>query len=417
MKRFILCFAFGLSAAILIGDVHGRGGGGGGGFDRGGGGGSFSGSYDRGGGSGFSSFSGSDRAGGSYSGERSTSSYSNSASRGASGSYDHSWSSAAGGSVSTSGSRSASEGAFGGKTASSSRDTTVTTASGKTYSSSTDRAAAQGPGGRTVGGTSGSASGPGGSASWNSAFAGNRYTGNVAHYGSLSATTAHGTAYWSGGYMTTHAGACRTNFGYYGCFNTGWYTAHPGCWAAAGWAAGAAWGAASYNSMASYCGMPQDGGADYDYGSTVVVNETSVTIDGQDAGTPQQFANEATAIADKGQTAPAPPTDEWKALGVYALVQGEETTSNNIFQLAVNKAGIIRGNYYDGLMDTTTDVYGSIDTKTQRVAWTIGKKKDRVFEAGVYNLTQPQCPCLIHIGTDKTAQMMLVRIEQPSAAK
>jgi hypothetical protein len=58
-------------------------------------------------------------------------------------------------------------------------------------------------------------------------------------------------------------------------------------------------------------------------------------------------------------------------------------------------------------------VYGSIDKKTQRAAWTIGKKKDRVFEAGVYNLTQEQCSCLVHIGTQKTDQMMLVRMEQP----
>ena len=47
----------------------------------------------------------------------------------------------------------------------------------------------------------------------------------------------------------------------------------------------------------------------------------------------------------------------------------------------MNQAGTIRGNYYDGLMDTTTPVYGSVDKKTQRAAWSIGKKTDRVFEA------------------------------------
>ena len=56
-------------------------------------------------------------------------------------------------------------------------------------------------------------------------------------------------------------------------------------------------------------------------------------------------------------------------------MQGQETTSNNIFQLAVDKNGIIRGNYYDGLMDTTTPVYGSVQKSTQRVAWTIGKRR------------------------------------------
>jgi hypothetical protein len=31
-----------------------------------------------------------------------------------------------------------------------------------------------------------------------------------------------------------------------------------------------------------------------------------------------------------------------------------------------------------------------VNKKTQRAAWTIGKKKDHVFEAGIYNNTQPE---------------------------
>jgi hypothetical protein len=213
--------------------------------------------------------------------------------------------------------------------------------------------------------------------------------------------------------MGTRGAAVRTNFGYYDCFRPGWYAAHPGCWAAAGWAAGAAWGAASYADVSTYCNFPPGDPSDYDYGNSVVYQDDDVYVNGQDAGTVQQFADQATALAAQGQTAAAPPTDDWKPLGVYALVQGDEKTSNNIFQLAVNQDGILRGNYYDGLMDTTTDVYGSIDKATQRAAWTIGKKKDRVFEAGVYNLTRPQCPCLVHLGAQKTTQMMLVRVEPP----
>ena len=133
-------------------------------------------------------------------------------------------------------------------------------------------------------------------------------------------------------------------------------------------------------------------------------------------GTPQQFAEQATNIAAQGQTADPPPTEDWKPIGVFALVQGSETSSNNIFQLAVNKDGIVRGNYYDGLTDASTPVYGSVDKKSQRVAWTIGKNKDRVYESGVYNLTQDQSPCLVHLGTAKTNQMLLVRMQQPASS-
>jgi hypothetical protein len=429
MRRVFLFLFVALGLCVVSGDVNGRGFGGfrgfssyggyhsyGGGFDHDYSG-SFSHSYGGGWGHGYSSFSDEDRVGGSYSGSRSTESYSGSGGRGVSSTYDHSWTSASGGNLNTSGMRIGYGGRNGGFAAGGARDTTLTTAGGESYSAIRRAGVASTPWGRTIGGASGTAEGRYGTSSWQTAFAGNRYTGNMAHYASVyGANGAHSTAYWSSGYMGVHAAAIRTGFGYYGCFHPAWYAAHPGCWAAAGWAAGAAWTAASYANLAAYCGLAAATEPDYDYGSTVVYQGNNVYINGQDAGTAQQYADQATAIASEGQTANAPPTDDWKALGVYALVSGDQKTSNDIFELAVNKAGIIRGNYYDGLMDTTTEVYGSVNEKTQRAAWTIGKKKDRVFEAGIYNLAQPECPCLLHLGTANTTQMMLVRMQQPKNA-
>ena len=438
MRRFVLFLLVGVGLGTISGDVSGRGFGGfraggfaaggyrggyGGGFAAGGYRGGYSGSigrsYSGGYGSGFSSLSGADRWGGSYSGARSFNSYSGWGGRAAGGTYDHSWTNAAGGSITTSGSRGVAEGRYGGVAAGGTRDTTVTTASGKTYTADRQGGFASGPGGRTVGGASGTVDGRYGAGSWETAFSGNRYTGNMSHYASVyGANGLHSTAYWSTGYMGTRAGYVRTGFGYYGCFHPAWYAAHPGCWIAPRWAVGYAWVPTAWTVIAPFFwGIPVAAPINYDYGSTVVYQNNNVYVNGQDTATAQQFADQATAIATKGQTAMAPPTDDWKPLGVFALVQGDDKTSNNIFQLAVNKEGIIRGNFYDGLMDTTTEVYGSVDKKTQRAAWTIGKKKDRVFEAGIYNLTQPECPCLVHIGTQKTDQMLLVRVEQPKSDK
>ncbi|MFO0799408.1 MAG: hypothetical protein U0804_18215 [Gemmataceae bacterium] len=413
MTRSIVFLLAGVGLCGLSGgDAAGRGFGGGG-FA---GGGSFGGYRGGGGVAAFSSFSAADRAGGSYSGSRSVEGSSGWGGRSASSSYDHSWTSASGASLSTSGSRSASEGRYGGVAASGSRDTTLTTASGKTYTADRSGAAASGPLGRTVGGASGSVDGRYGSGSWNTAFAGNRYTGNMSHYASVyGANGAHSTAYWSSGFMGTRAGAVRTGFGYYDCFHPAWYAAHPGCWAAAGWAAGAAWATPSYADVATYCGMPADAPPDYDYGSSIVYQGDDVYVNGQPAGTAQAYADQATATAAKGATAAPPPTDDWKPIGVFALVSGDEKTSNNIFQLAVNKDGVIRGNFYDGVTDATTEVYGSVNKQAKLAAWTVGKKQDRVFEAGVYNLTQSECPCLLHLGTQRTTQMLLVRVEQPKA--
>jgi hypothetical protein len=73
----------------------------------------------------------------------------------------------------------------------------------------------------------------------------------------------------------------------------------------------------------------------------------------------------------------------------------------------------MRGNYDDALADNTLPIYGSVDRKTQRAAWTIGEKKDVVFEAGIANLPRNETPILVHYAKDNTQQMLLIRIERP----
>jgi hypothetical protein len=108
-----------------------------------------------------------------------------------------------------------------------------------------------------------------------------------------------------------------------------------------------------------------------------------------------------------------PATTSGSRWGVFGLVQGEKT-AQHIFQLAVNQTGVVRGNYYDAVADNTLPVYGSVDRKTQRVAWSIGDKKTIVFETGLNNLTQQQTTLLAHYGKERTEEMALVRLEQPA---
>ncbi len=52
------------------------------------------------------------------------------------------------------------------------------------------------------------------------------------------------------------------------------------------------------------------------------------------------------------------------------------------------------------------------------VAWTIGDDKNTVMDTGLYNLTEQESTVLVHYGTAKTAQWMMVRLkqqEQPGA--
>jgi hypothetical protein len=118
-------------------------------------------------------------------------------------------------------------------------------------------------------------------------------------------------------------------------------------------------------------------------------------------------------LADAGRPAMPPGNDEWQPLGVFGLIQGEKV-AQHIFQLAIDKSGVVRGNYYDAVADNTLPVYGSVDRKTQRVAWSIGDKKNTVFETGLNNLMQQQTTLLAHYGKERTEEMALVRLEQPA---
>jgi hypothetical protein len=415
MKRTIFVSVLGLIACLCWnGEADGRGFGG---FRGGGFGGGFGGYGGYRGGS-FGGYSG--YRGGSYYGSRSNGGYSGWRSGGLGESYDRSYTTARGGTINTEGERGAAYGPYGGARAGGTRETSVTTAGGRTYSGSTERGIAVGPYGRRIGGAEhfGTVTGPRGTAthSWESAFAGRRFPtdAGLAHYSTIGrGGVAHSTTYWSHGYMSTHGASVRNGFGYYHTFHPGWWHRYPDCWHPPYWRNWDAWLFMTWAYLSGFYAGLASAPINYDYGNNIAFVENNVYENGTNLGTTQQFAQQATAIADQGQKVDPPPTEEWKAVGVFALVQGDEKTSNNVFQIAMNKDGILRGNYYDGLMDTTTPIYGSVDKKTQRAAWTIGKKNDRVFEAGIYNLTQGEAPLLVHIGDDRTQQMLLVRVEQP----
>jgi hypothetical protein len=209
----------------------------------------------------------------------------------------------------------------------------------------------------------------------------------------------------------------RNNFGCYNCFHPGWYAHYPGAWAAAGFVAGAtAWGIASWPTCQSYCGYAADATPYYyDYGNSITYQDGNVYYGDQVAATQDEYAAQAQQIA---QSAPQPAADvQWQPLGVFAMATGDETTSNDIVQLAIDNSGAIRGNYYNALSDTAVPLAGSLDKKSQRVAWTINGKKDVVYETGLYNLTKDETTMLVHFGKDNTQQYKLFRVPQQDDAE
>jgi hypothetical protein len=208
----------------------------------------------------------------------------------------------------------------------------------------------------------------------------------------------------------------RGNFGHYDCFHGGWWAQYPNAWRAAAWVGAAVWVASTWNNCSSFCGYPA-APVYYDYGSNVVYEGDSVYVDGTSVGTQEQYAQQAIAVADAGKQAEASKDAEWLPLGVFAMVQGERTDSNDLFQLAVNKEGTIRGNFYNVLSDSTLPVTGAVDKKTQRASWTVGDKKEPVYEVGFANLTKAETTMMVHFGKARSQQWTLIQIDQPKEEK
>jgi hypothetical protein len=213
----------------------------------------------------------------------------------------------------------------------------------------------------------------------------------------------------------TAATAVRGNYNNWGVYNRDWYTNYPGAWFAAGMTTAAIWNAATWGNAAAYVGYAQQPPVYYDYGTTVVYDDSNVYINGENMGTSQEYYDQAANLATSGAQADANADADWLPLGVFALTKQNSTKSDVTIQLAVNKSGIIRGNYTDTALNKNQVVQGSVDKQTQRVAFTVGDNTTNVVETGLYNLTKSEAPALIHFGKDRTEQWLLVRLENPNA--
>jgi hypothetical protein len=279
--------------------------------------------------------------------------------------------------------------------------------------------AATGPGGVAVGGSRGGvAVGPGGAVAGRSSWGAAAGPYGLSGYSTRRVAAAgNGTRFVSAGTLPARGAYVRGGFVHYNCFTPTWYRTYPNAWRAAAWTTAAAiWTGATWAALSSSCGYPS-APAIFDYGTTVVYEGDQVYYNGDPVATTQDYAQQATQIAAQGAEAKPPDTEEWNPLGVFAMVQGDEKDANDIFQLAINKDGVIRGNYYNALSDTTVPVYGAVDKNSQRAAWTVGDRKEPVYETGIGNLTQPETAMLVHFDKERTQQWTLVRLEQPEEGR
>ncbi len=180
----------------------------------------------------------------------------------------------------------------------------------------------------------------------------------------------------------------------------------------------------------------------YDYGSNIVYEGDTVYVNDVPYCGADEYYQQAQDIANAGSedtvdrtvvslpegvTAATPPmpskTDEksaptaedgWLPMGTFAVIaDNSQKESQRTLQLATNKQGLIRGNLINQETDKATELYGSVDPKTQRVAFKVRGYDDIVAECGLWNLTQDKVPMLIHYGKNRTEERTLIRVDNP----
>ncbi|MEZ6052692.1 MAG: hypothetical protein R3C02_15105 [Planctomycetaceae bacterium] len=257
---------------------------------------------------------------------------------------------------------------------------------------------------------------------WNNAFVNPRYSGWWNR-------PANRIGYWNG-----WGNGVRNNWRYYhyhnNWFTGGWWNRHYfpiGGWHYCYWRQNYPWNywwrVPVWGSLTSWFVWSAPANVwsqpvyyDYGQGGNVTYENNYVYIGGDQVATTQEFAQSAMDLATV-----APPESEeqaaeaeWMPLGTFAVSTDEKDTEPSmVLQLAVDKQGVISGTLYNIETDSTQAVQGQVDKDTQRVAFRFGESEEIVAETGLYNLTQDEAPLLVHFGTDRVENYLLVRMEQP----
>lgn len=219
--------------------------------------------------------------------------------------------------------------------------------------------------------------------------------------------------------------AVRGAYNHWDYFHGDWWRNHPWYWYNRYWGDDWAWGWADWGDLGGWWGM--DVASDpvyYDYGNNITYNNNQVYYGSQPLESADAYYQQAETLAQSAPPAPTTPlTDEqqkksvndMKSLGVYALVSGDQNSSSQLIQLAVDKKGYIRGTYYNEITGDSKPISGAVDKKSQRASFIIGDNKKTVYDTAVGNLLKDSSPILVHYSKTNTQQLVLVRMKKPAA--
>lgn len=191
--------------------------------------------------------------------------------------------------------------------------------------------------------------------------------------------------------------------GYNNWFNSDFnsrYNRHPAYWdARADYWRRNAWG--DYNSWLGY-----------GWGSPYYYDDSDGLYYSYDNYQPQTSAAPAAPA-----TIPQP--NEWYPIGIFALSSSPETssTSNFIYQLAVNQQGQVDGTLYNTSTNLVYDVEGTLNKETQVVSFRVANDTAPIMSTGLFNLTQEQTSILVQFVNGSQETWTLTRLNEQQASR
>ena len=189
-------------------------------------------------------------------------------------------------------------------------------------------------------------------------------------------------------------------------FSPQWYAAHPNAFQYQ-YPHADAWTAATFGAVTGWVVGASTAPVNYVY------NDNSVVYAENNQAAPVAATSTADSQPSDATTAPNS-NEEWMPLGVYALVQGDQTQAQMLMQLAISKSGKIDGSYYNILSDNSQPLTCSLDKQTQQVAWKVANNQKVTFQTDLTSLTEPETPVMVHYGDGSSQKMTLVRLPEKS---
>jgi hypothetical protein len=106
-----------------------------------------------------------------------------------------------------------------------------------------------------------------------------------------------------------------------------------------------------------------------------------------------------------------PHAGQWMTLGVYSLMTNLGDNGTRVLELAIDKHGHVRGNYYDMITGANHTVTGRVHEPTQYVQWSLDKNRQLTFFAHLSQLTQPDGIVYVRFPGGQQEEWQLVRME------